>query len=245
MSKPIVIFDAETTGADPVQDRVVQLAAVKCSPMLDSVDQQINVFINPKRPISPSAIEVHGITDEQVRNKPMFCEMAPALFDFLSGCDYAGFNITQFDVPLLSEEFGRCGMSWPAPGALFLDAYHIFREKEKRDLPSALKFYCGREHVNAHDAMGDILATRDVLLRQMWKYDDLRTPDKIAAFCSNPNALDLAGKIIWDNGVAVYSFGKDRGKSVKDFPGFGKWMLGQSFAANTKAIVRALIGNEI
>lgn len=145
---------------------------------------------------------------------------------------------------MLSEEFARCGYLWPSPGTKFYDAYVVFREKEKRDLSGAMKFYCGYEHNNAHDALADVHATHLVMIKQMKQYDDLKSLEEYADFSTNANALDLAGKIILnEDGVAVYSFGKDKGKSVKHYPSFGNWMLGQSFPANTKNIVRLLISN--
>lgn len=200
------------------------------------------MLINPGRPILPSAVEIHHITEEMVADKPKFCDISRELFSFIDGCDYAGHNIIQFDVPMLSEEFGRCGIVWPSADARFLDTLHVFREKEKRDLAGAMRFYLGLSHEDAHDALADVKATKMVLVAQMEKYADLGGVDSYCAFCSNPNALDLAGKIVLnESGEAVYSFGKDKGKSVKKFPGFGQWMLNQSFSANTKNLVRSLI----
>lgn len=244
MTKPIIFFDLESTGPDAVQDRIVQFAAVK-DIAGGATTADFNVLINPGKPILPSAIEVHGITEEMVKDKAPFCELSKELFQYMDGCDYAGYNIIQFDVPMLSEEFARCGMNWPAPGARFLDAFHVFREKEKRDLTAAVRFYTGRNHESAHDAYGDVLATRAVLMAQMEQYEDVRDVEKYAAFCANPNALDLAGKIILnEQGEAVYSFGKDKGKSVKKFPSFANWMLTQSFPTNTKNIVQSLINSK-
>lgn len=242
MSKPIIFFDLETTGTDVVNDRIVQFAAVKTFYSLGDTGTEKNVLINPGRPIPKEASEVHHITDEMVHDKPKFTQYAKGLFSFLEGCDYAGFNIIQFDVPFLSEEFSRCGINWPEKDSVYFDAFHVFREKEKRDLTNAVKFYCNETHEDAHDAMADVRATIKVLFAQTELYEDLNSPEKYSAFCANPNALDLAGKIVLnEQGEAVYSFGKDKGKSVKKNPGFGNWMLGQSFPTNTKNIVRSLI----
>lgn len=242
MSRPIIFFDLETTGPDIVADRAVQFAAVKLTGDLSLSGEERNMLINPEKPILASAVEIHHITDQMVTGKPTFCEVSGELFSFLDGCDYAGYNIIHFDVPMLSEEFARCGMVWPSPDARFLDALHVFREKEKRDLAGAMRFYLGLGHEGAHDALADVKATKMVLVAQMAKYRDISSVDSYCTFCSNPNALDMAGKIVLnDKGEAVYSFGKDKGKSVKQFPGFGQWMLNQSFSSNTKNIVRSLI----
>lgn len=242
--KPIIFFDLETTGTDVVNDRIVQFAAMKVPETFTEINEQKNVLMNPGRPISKEASEVHGITDEDVKDKPKFAQYAKGLFDFLSGCNYAGYNIIHFDVPMLSEEFARCGIEWPAKDSSFYDACNVFREKEKRDLTNAVKFYCNESHEDAHDALADVKATWKVFLAQQDRYEDLNTPEKYAAFCVIPGALDLAGKIVLnENGEAVYNFGKDKGKSVKHNPGFGQWMLNQSFSTNTKNIVRSLINS--
>lgn len=244
MTAPLIFIDVETTGTDVVLDKIVQLAALKVTNGIGEPGEEKKVLINPGIPIPAAATEVHGITDEMVNYEPTFSRYAKALFDFLNNCNYAGFNIIQFDIPLLSEEFARCGIEWPAKDALFFDAFHVFREKEKRDLTGAMKFYCQRDHAGAHDAMADVKATQCVMLAQIALYEDLDSEDKYSDFCKIPNALDLAGKIILnDQGKAVYNFGKDKGKGVKENPGFGKWMLNNSFSTNTKNIVRSLINN--
>jgi DNA polymerase-3 subunit epsilon len=242
MNKPIVILDLETTGTDIVRDRTIQFAGLRFETDLITASDSKNILINPEMPISPSAMAVHGITDQDVVLQRTFGERAKELFEFLQGADYGGFNHIGFDIPMLSEEFGRHGYTWPEPGTKFLDAMKVFKAKEKRDLPAALMFYCADEHVGAHDAMADIRATQRVILAQMSIYDDLFDVDKYADFCTDKNALDFAGKIVLDeNGVAIYGFGKDKGKSVTANPGFGLWMLKNDFPTNTKNIVRALL----
>lgn len=241
MSKPIIFIDCESTGTDVVTDRIIQLAIIKVDSLTD-VGEEKNILINPGMEIPKESTAVHGITTEMVKDKPKFNQYAVSIHNYLSGCDFAGFNIIQFDVPMLAEEFARVGLDWPSKDSAFFDAFHVFREKEKRDLTSALKFYCKEDHVDAHDALGDCRATKKIIIAQLSRYEDLNTEDKYAAFCKNPNALDLAGKIVLnDQGEAVYNFGKDKGRSVKSFPDFGRWMLKQSFATNTKNIVRSII----
>ena len=242
--KPIIFFDLETTGTDIVNDRIVQFAAIKTIENTLVYDATKNVLINPGKPIPKEASDVHGITDEAVKDKPKFAQYAKGLFEFISGCDYGGYNIIHFDVPLLSEEFARCGIDWPAKDAQYFDACHVFREKEKRDLSGAMRFYCNESHEDAHDALADVKASIQVLRAQAERYEDLNSPDKYAAFCVIPGALDLAGNIVLnEKGEAVYNFGKDKGKSVRLNPGFGQWMLNQSFSTNTKNIVRSLINS--
>lgn len=245
MAKPLIFYDLETTGVNLETDRIVSIAATKMTPDLRDVLDKKMVMVNPQMPIPKEASDVHGITDEMVAGKPVFAQYAKSLAEWMDGCDLAGFNILNFDVPLLGEEFERVGISWPAPGTLFIDVCRIFHEKEKRDLSGALKFYVNIDHETAHTADGDVDATIVVLKAQQDKYDDIRamTVQQLAEFCMPEKRLDLAGKIVLnDSGVAVYGFGKDKGKSIKEFPGFANWMLKQPFPVNTKKALHKVLG---
>lgn len=238
--KPLIIFDLETTGTDVVLDKAIQFAGMKVEEGKEPVEK--NVLFNPGRPIPQQAIDVHHITDEMVKDKPPFSSYAKSLFAWLDGCDYGGHNIKQFDVPMLAEEFARCGITWPVKGARFFDTLHVFREKEKRDLVAAMQFYCGLPHEDAHDALADVRASYLVLQGQMKRYEDLNTLDKFAEFCHNPKALDLAGKLeLNDEGVACYAFGKSKGKPILSDTGYGWWMISGSFPTDTKNILKAIL----
>lgn len=242
--KPLIIFDLETTGTDPVRDRIIQFAGWKMSGEDYSQREQMNFFLNPGIPIPASATAIHGITNDMVAEEPIFADIALQLRAFLACADYAGFWIKQFDIPLLSEEFARVEYSWPGPGFRVLDACEVFKRKERRDLAAAMRFYCGQELIGGHEGLNDVAATFHVLMAQMARYPDLGNVDAYADFCHDPKALDLAGKIILnDEGIAVYNIGKDKGKSVKDNPGFGIWMINHDFPANTKNIIRSLLPN--
>lgn len=246
--KPIIFFDTETTGTDIVEDRIVQLAVLKVdetgSPLKG--EQAKEIIMNPGKPISPGATKVHGITDDMVKDAPPFGAYAKSIYEYFRGCDVAGFNIKRFDVPLMAEEFARVGITWPEPGTEFVDMYQIFAKKEPRDLGAALKFYNGKSHENAHNATADILATIDVFKGQMFMYKDLAemSISEINAFCEGDERwVDLAGKIILNaEGIPVYSFGKDKDKSIKSNPGFAQWMLKGNFPSETKKQIKKILG---
>lgn len=256
--KPIIIFDLETTGVDIANDRIVQIATIKIRPervRMDSTELIVlndredlkSYLINPDIPIPASATETHGITDEMVNDKFKFPSYAKALFDYFKGCDIAGYNSNKFDVPLLSEEFARCGITFPEAGTKLIDAYNIFAQKEKRDLTAALKFYCDKEMEGSHDAGNDVMATYEVLKAQLIHYQDIGEMDltQLSDFCGGATRVDLAGTIVLnDKGVAIYNIGKDKGKTIWDNPGFARWMLKpeQSFTSNTKAELKAILG---
>lgn len=246
MPKDIIFFDLETTGTDTVKDRICQIAAVKVNHDFSMFQAVKKYLINPTINIPTEATEVHGITNEMVKDAPTFKQFAKGAEQYFNGCDLAGFNILQFDVPLLSEEFNRVGIKWPDPKTKVADAFHIFREKEKRDLAAAVKFYCGKDHTDAHDAGADVLATVDVLTSQIKKYEEL-APDMqtLHSFCEGENKrIDLAGKLVMNkDGEAIYNFGRHKGHLVKSQPGFAKWMLSaDGMPSNTIQMLKMVMG---
>lgn len=247
MNRPLVILDLETTGTDISSDRIVQIACLKVSPDFEQIGDIKNYLVNPGIPIPKGASDVHGITDEMVKDEPLFAHYAKGLYAYLLGCDIVGFNSNRFDVPLLAEEFLRIHpeVVFPSPDTLLFDAYSIFSQKEKRDLTAAYKFYCNKDLEGAHDAKNDILATFEVFKSQLDFYKDLKEMDlnQLHNFCGGDIRVDLAGTIVLnENGTAVYNIGKDKGKSVVKNPSFGQWMLKTpSFCSSTKEVLRKLI----
>lgn len=245
MKKDIVFFDLETTGTDVCTDRIVQIGVQKLKADLTPSDDIKTRVINPGVHIPEGATAVHGITDEMVTYADTFANIAKSLFQYIDGCDVGGFNILRFDVPLLSEEFARVGIEWPADDTNYFDAYKIFANKEPRDLAGAYMFYCGKQIEGAHDAGNDIKATIEVFTAQLQKYPDLgeMEADKISEYCRGANALDLAGNIIVnDAGVAVYARGKHAGKPVTDRKDYASWMMRSNFPQETKKMLQKIFG---
>lgn len=240
LAKPIVFFDIETTGQDPAKDKIVSIAVLKVFP--DGKREEKSIFMNPGRPIPAAATEINKITDEMVKDKPPFSQYARAMFDFFEGCDIGGFNCIRFDVPLLSEEFARCGMNFPDPNAKLVDVCVIYHKKEPRNLSAGYKFYVGKEMKDAHNAQADINATFEIFLKQLEFYEDLKDFDAVTSFCKLDNRVDLAGKILRDTeGDYIYSFGKHRGVKVKTASDYAQWMLTADFSINTKTVIRGIL----
>jgi DNA polymerase III subunit epsilon len=251
LQRPLVFLDIESTGNEPATDRIIDLALVRWTPadlvqgetILESVWR-----VHPGRPIPPSSTRIHGITDADVATSPRFESVAAAVRTWLTDCDVAGYNLLGFDLPLLREEFERAEVDWPLEKARVVDAFGIFKRKEPRDLTAAVKKFCGRDHVGAHGALADTQATRDVLLGQLNAYAELADLNVagLAEFCDQPELdgqpaerVDLAGKLLRTaDGVVRYAFGKARGTAVLDDPGFGEWMLRNSFTRDTKRAVQ-------
>lgn len=242
LTKPLVIFDLETTGLDLVKDRIIQISYIKVYP--DGKEERGNELINPEKHIEPIITQLTGISDDDVKDKPTFKQLAQKLSDQFTGSDFAGFNSNNFDIPLLAEEFLRAGIDFDFSKCKLIDACSIFRKMERRNLASAYKFYCGRkmeEDFEAHRADQDTEATYRVLMGQLDKYAPGANEDPEKVLENNMQALadfskmnknvDFAGRIVWSevkdaNGdtvtdekgepkmIEVFNFGKYKGMPV-------------------------------
>ena len=241
LNRPLIFFDLETTGTNVTQDRIVELSYIKVYP--DGREEQKSRRINPGIPIPPASTAVHHITDEDVKDEPTFNKIAKSLHQIFEGCDIAGYNSNKFDVPLLMEEFARCGINFDVSGRHFIDVQNIFHKMEQRTLVAAYRFYCGKELEGAHSALADTLATYEVLKGQLDKYKDLENDvEKLAKFSASGKNLDLAARIILDDqDRPIFNFGKHKGKTVKEVlrkePSFYDWMMQGDFPKNTKDVL--------
>ena len=242
LNKPICFFDLETTGTNPGKDKIVEIAVLK----IDTNNQKKEMVwrVNPECPIPDEASSVHGITDEMVKDQPIFKQISKEIYNFIEGCDLGGYNIDKFDLPLLVEEFIRSGIDVSSfVKVKTVDVQTIFFKKEPRDLSSALKFYCNKDHGNAHTALDDTIATYEVLLSQLDKYDDLEpSVDFLSTLTRRNKNIDFAGRIIEDdNGDAIFNFGKHKGKKVKEVlskeKGYYSWMMNSDFPEYTKKVI--------
>ena len=241
LTRPLAIFDLETTGISPERDRIVEISVVKGLPG-GGVETKTR-RVNPGIPIPKAATAVHGITDADVAGEPFFRQLAKGLAQLLEGCDLCGYNIRRFDLPFLNAEFQRAGVDFSVQGRAVLDAMEIFHREEPRDLTGAVKFYLQQAHEGAHGAEADAMATARVLDAMAGRYPHL--PKGVQALDESmrfPNQMDVAGHFESVRGKARFTFGKHQGKYlqdvVRDDPAYLSWMLGASFLDDAKAIIR-------
>lgn len=244
LTRPIAFIDLETTGVNVGSDRIVEISVLKIFP--DGSKELKTKRINPTIPIPKQASEIHGIYDENVRDAPTFKAISKNLAQFLENCDFAGYNSNKFDVPLLVEEFLRADIDFDIKGRKLIDVQNIFHQMEQRTLVAAYKFYCNKSLENAHSAEADIIATYEILEKQLERYDELQNDmNFLHEFSSRSNNVDLAGRIVFNNkGVEVFSFGKHKDKPVEDVfksePSYYKWMMDGDFPLHTKKIITML-----
>lgn len=240
LTKPLVFFDLETTGLNISSDRIVELSYHKIYP--DDRSESKTYRINPEIPIPESASLIHGITNEDVSNCPVFADIAKEVVSVIQGCDLAGYNSNNFDVPLLAEELLRAGVDYDLKKCRIIDAYVIFMKNEPRTLSAAYRFYCGKDIENAHSANADTKATYEILSAQLERYTALPdTVERLAEYTSFNKFADFAGRIIYDNdGVEVFNFGKYKGQRIADVLkkdcGYYGWLMNGDFPQYTKKI---------
>lgn len=254
LKRPLIIFDLETTGINVVTDRIVEISYVKVYP--DGKEEEKTQRINPEMPMPAESQAIHGISDEDVKDMPVFKEYAKTLVKVLEGSDLGGFNSNRFDIPLLAEEFLRADIDYDFKKRKFIDVQVIFHKMEKRTLIAAYKFYCNKDLVGAHGAAADTKATYEVLKAQLDRYKDVdfqdmdgktsqpivNDIDALSEFSSHNKNVDFAGRIVFDSkGVEVFNFGKYKGKSVEEIlkkdSGYYGWMLNSEFPLYTKKIL--------
>lgn len=252
-NRTLLCFDIEATGVNTASDRIVQIAFCEvCDDPFESGKAMMfnatkrKLLINPGMPIPKEATDIHGITNDDVYGSPTFADCAIVLYDQFKNADLVGFNLTNFDVPILWEEFYRVGIEWDLSKTKIIDVGTLFKRREERTLGAAVKFYCNRELDGAHDALNDVVATCDVLSAQIERYGLDWNDRELLERESNyeEKRVDLAGKIILKDGVPTWNFGKVKGRPVVEELGFAQWVLDRDFSENTKMHVRTIL-NEI
>lgn len=245
LDKSICVFDIESTGLSVAKDRIVSLAITKLLP--DGTKESKYAIFNPGIPIPKEASDVHGITDEMVFDKPKFSQLAKGIRSFIGDSYIAGYNNNFFDNEMLLEEFYRCGIEFPNKETVSIDACSIFKHFEKRDLTSALKFYCNENLTDAHNAQNDVDATVKVLFAQLERYEELKdkTLTEISKMFIPENYAERTGKILIDqDGDYVWSYGKHKGEKLKKTLSYNLWMYGTDISTSIKIILKKVIDGE-
>lgn len=241
MTRPIVFFDLESTGKVPATDQIIEISCLKLN--MDGTKKIHTTRVKPTIPIDPGATEVHGITIEDLADCKTFEQIAPSLFKFISGCDLGGFNSNKFDVPMLYFEFLRTGFVLDYRSVNLLDAGNIMKIEESRTLVAAAKFYNNVDLEDAHSAEADIMATFDVFMAQLNRYDIPADVESLALYSNyDKPILDLSGKFTFnETGEVLYNFGAHMGKPVFENIDYLSWMLSKDFAPDTVAICNQLM----
>jgi DNA polymerase-3 subunit epsilon len=248
LTRPICFIDLETTGINVSTDKIVEIAIVKILP--DGTKQNKRKLVNPEMAIPKGASDIHGISDEMVKDAPTFKQIANEVKQFIEASDLAGYNSNRFDIPMLNEEFLRAGIAVDIEGRKLLDVQKVYHMMEQRTLSAAYKFYCNKNLEDAHSAEADATATWEVLEAQLEKYPQMgNTVDAVVKFTGEDHIIDFARRFIYENGVEVFNFGKHKGKPVtqvlKEEPQYYDWMMKGDFALHTKQKLTEILNKTI
>lgn len=243
LSNTVVVLDLETTGVWIEKDKIVEIAMVKCDP---GGDQQAYVKkVNPGIPIPFLVSQLIGITNEDVKDEPLFKDIATEVLNFIGKSDLAGFNIEKFDLPLLERELAETGQSFHWRDHKVYDAQKVYHLNERRDLDAAYKFYCEKNLDNAHSALADAQATFEILQAQAVKYGNGNASLEALAhydYRKTAEFYDREQKFRWWNGKLYMMFGKYAKKCslqevVQNDRSYLEWILSAKFSDEVKDLV--------
>tara|TARA_B100001758_G_scaffold14032_1_gene10197 strand:+ start:371 stop:1198 length:828 start_codon:yes stop_codon:yes gene_type:complete len=262
----VLAFDLETTGISTNNDRIVQVALIGAD--VDGNPIHHDIIVNPQRPIPRDASRVHGIYDQDVRGKPIFKECASELSELMEGAVIVGHNARKFDMPLLQNEFYRCGITPPRP-LVVLDTLEAVR-RLKIPRPHNLGAQCARHGIdlsNAHDAAADAAACLLLLWKVMRDHPSSfrrslqeieewlisgevrKDESELGRALTDLESLDKNGRIKIDEGAYIVAFGRHRGKDLQSIeredPRYVDWLISTNGIEDESAreILRQLVSS--
>ncbi|MEZ2221917.1 DNA polymerase III subunit epsilon [Rhizobium sp. RCC_161_2] len=152
-----IIFDTETTGLDNRADRIIEIGGIELFNHFPT-GKTLHLYINPgDRKVHPDALAVHGITDESLKDKPPFADVADEILAFFEGAKWIAHNAT-FDMGFVNAEFNRLGRP-PILPDMVIDTLAMARRKHPMG-PNSLDALCRRygidnSHRTRHGALLD------------------------------------------------------------------------------------------
>jgi DNA polymerase III subunit epsilon len=152
-----IIFDTETTGLDNKSDRVIEIGGIELFNHFPT-GRTLHLYISPAdRKVHPDALAVHGITDEFLKDKPPFADLAQEILDFFGDAKWIAHNAT-FDMGFVNAEFARIGLPPILPDSV-IDTLALARRKHPMG-PNSLDALCRRygidnSHRTKHGALLD------------------------------------------------------------------------------------------
>lgn len=197
-----VCLDCESTGLDPQNDRIVEIAGARFT--FEKIIQQMDSLINPECEIPQTSQEIHKISKEMVLDKPKIKEFLPDFLKMIDGHVLVGHGIG-FDIALIAAEAKRNQIPCKIHEAPFLDTLRLARLYGESPVNSLDRL---RQHFNieaqgAHRAMSDVMVNIDV-----FKYlvKNFKTTDAVFQALSKPIKL------------RAMPLGKHKGRRFEEIP---------------------------
>lgn len=158
----LAVIDVETTGLDPVEDRVMEVAIIRFEQGV--VTERYGRLINPGRPIPEDSKRITGISDDDVKDQPTFAELAGEIHERLQGVGIVAYNLS-FDRGFMKNELERCGYAWPDEAPTLdplIFARQFFKNSPRKNL-GAISKLLGIPLEEAHRATHDAEVAGQVL----------------------------------------------------------------------------------
>lgn len=172
----VIVYDLETTGLSPVNDRFIELGAAKyfVKDNVWTLKDELSFLVNPQVPLSEKIIELTGICNKDLENQPTESEWFSQIHNFFEGAVIAGYNNTRFDNLFFEEYYARQGFRFMPKGNI--DAYLLAKQSGfYKELPncklSTIGNYYGLDFT-AHRALGDVKATAELIRIMVAEYTE-------------------------------------------------------------------------
>lgn len=239
LDRPLIALDLEANSfLPPEQARIVEIGFKILYP--DKEAKTWNTLVNPGVPITQEATDKHGITDEHVKDKPTFAQLAGNLAKGFTGADFLGYSI-RYDIRVLRAEMEREGVQFSIQGARLLDPLRLWQTIEPRNLDAARTRFLHRDAIQSHRALEDASDALDILFAQLEQHPTLpRDVQLLHDLCFDKDNVDPDGRFRYVDGEIVCQFGKHKGTVIHMIPkGYLSWIVDKSdMSAEVKQLAR-------
>ena len=250
ISRPLVVFDLETTGTWVEKDKIVEIGMIKL--LVDGTTESYVKRVNPGIPIPAYISSLINISDSDIKDSPRFRDIAEEVLNFIEKADLGGFNIERFDLPILQREIALSGLKFDWSDRVIYDAQKIFHVNERRDLVAAYRLYCNKDLQNHHSALDDAQATFEILGSQIKKYGKNNEGIEFLKEFKYERAgefFDEERKFRWWNKKLYPMFGKyakkySIGEIAQRDSEYLEWMLRRDFSAKVKVMIEGVLNGQ-
>jgi len=162
-NKSFVVFDLETTGLHPINDKIIEVGAIK---IVDGVfTESWDTLIDPKIPIPPEITKINHISDRDVFGKPTIDKVLPDLYKFMEGCELVAHNHFKFDGPFVAAKGKEMNIYFDHEKHCTLElSRNIFPHLKRHNLGAMCEHF-GIENQAAHRALSDAVATAKLFFK--------------------------------------------------------------------------------
>lgn len=219
-----VCIDCETTGLDPKEDRIIEVAAVRFT--LNEVFGEFESLVDPECMIPDSSIAIHHITQDMVSCKPTIKQVLPQLLDFIGNDIIVGHGVG-FDIEVIANSADRSSASHRLRSNRVLDTLRMARLYGESPVNSLeqLRVHFNIQFEGAHRAMNDVIVNKEV-----FKYLAKR-------YRSTEQLFDALAKPIFLKNMPL---GKHKGRPMKEIPlPYLQWAANKDFDQDLLYTIRS------